>query len=416
MISLLRQRNYGLLWVSQLVSQTGNWALFAALPFFVFQVTGSVLATGTMFAVEVIPAIVIGSLAGVFVDRWDRRWTMIGANVARGALLLLLIFFRSPEQVWLVYIVAFVSSVANLFFNPANNALLPLLVSKQELVTANSLDALGENAARIIGPAIGGAALAYVGLTAVALIDMATYFIGAGLIFLIQVPGDGQAASDRNAAGQGLTAQWLAFWKEWVSGLRLAIGYRPLAYVFLAAGVALIGDSILSVLLVVFVQGSVGGGAQEFGWILTARGVGGILGGLAVARFGPRFRPKNLIAFGMAGVGALLLLALWYPKLWFVLLISVLFGLPTMAWLIAGQTWLQTNTTDEYRGRLFGAFETYAAFMGLLGIGFASLAGDALGVHTSLAVAAALFIGAGLLAFVLLQPRFLEEAAASEIE
>jgi MFS family permease len=130
MIMLLRQRNYGLLWSSQLISQTGTWALLAALPFYVFQLTGSVVATGTMFLVEVIPPILLGSVAGVFVDRWDRRWTMIGANVVRGLLLLLLLAFSSKEQIWVVYVVAFLESVVNLFFGPANNALLPQLVMK----------------------------------------------------------------------------------------------------------------------------------------------------------------------------------------------------------------------------------------------------------------------------------------------
>jgi len=160
MLALLKQSNYALLWSSQLISQIGNWALFAALPFFVFQLTGSVVATGIMFFVEVIPSILLGSLAGVFVDRWDRRWTMIAANIARALLLLLLLTFRDAEQVWVAYLVAFFASVANLFFGPANNALLPQLVSEDELVTANSLDALGENVARIVGPAVGGALMA----------------------------------------------------------------------------------------------------------------------------------------------------------------------------------------------------------------------------------------------------------------
>jgi MFS family permease len=77
MINLLRQRNYSLLWSSQLISQVGTWALLAALPFYVFQLTGSVVATGTMFLVEVIPPILLGSVAGVFVDRWDRRWIIV---------------------------------------------------------------------------------------------------------------------------------------------------------------------------------------------------------------------------------------------------------------------------------------------------------------------------------------------------
>lgn len=237
MIALLRQRNYALLWSSQLISQLGNWALFAALPFFVFQLTGSVLATGIMFIVEVIPPILLGSVAGVFVDRWDRKWTMIGANVVRGLLLLLLLAFRSAEQVWVVYVVAFFVSTANLFFGPANNALLPQLVGKDELVTANSLDALGENVARILGPAIGGALLATVGLGAVALIDVGSYLVGAGLIFLIQPPSTTSEKSMIQEAESSVRMEWVNFWREWIAGLKLVSQRRPLSFAFLAFGI-----------------------------------------------------------------------------------------------------------------------------------------------------------------------------------
>ena len=408
MIALLRQRNYGLLWSSQLISQIGNWALLAALPFFVFQLTGSVLATGVMFIVEVIPSILLGSVAGVFVDRWNRRWTMIGANVARGLLLLLLLTFRSTEQVWVVYVVAFFESVANLFFSPANNALLPQLVTKDELVTANSLDALGENVARIIGPALGGALLAATGLAAVAVIDVGSYLIGAGLIYLIKEPKPAAEEGQIAEADRSIRMEWVKFWRDWIGGLRLVSQRRPLSYAFIATGVALIGDSIMGVLLVVFVQDVVGVGAQEFGWILTARGVGGVLGGLIIARVGPRFKPKNLMAYGMAGAGAVLIIMLQFPSLPVVLSSAVLVGLPVMAWMIAGQTWLQVHAEDQYRGRVFGAFETYSALMGLLGIGFATLSGESLGVLFSLYVASLLLISGGMLAYLLLRPRFLK--------
>ena len=408
MIALLRQRNYGLLWSSQLISQIGNWALLAALPFFVFQLTGSVLATGVMFIVEVIPSILLGSVAGVFVDRWNRRWTMIGANVARGFLLLLLLTFGSAEQVWVVYVVAFFESVANLFFSPANNALLPQLVTKDELVTANSLDALGENVARIIGPALGGALLAATGLAAVAVIDVGSYLIGAGLIYLIKEPKPAAEEGQIAEADRSIRMEWIKFWRDWIGGLRLVSQRRPLSYAFIATGVALIGDSIMGVLLVVFVQDVVGVGAQEFGWILTARGVGGVLGGLIIARVGPRFKPKNLMAYGMAGAGAVLIIMLQFPSLPVVLSSAVLVGLPVMAWMIAGQTWLQVHAEDQYRGRVFGAFETYSALMGLLGIGFATLSGESLGVLFSLYVASLLLISGGMLAYLLLRPRFLK--------
>lgn len=406
MFAVLRQRNYALLWSSQLISQIGNWALIAALPFFVFQLTGSVLATGIMFIVEVIPPILLGSLAGVFVDRWDRRWTMIGTNIARGMLLLLLLTFRSTEQVWVVYVVAFFESVASLFFGPANNALLPQLVSEDDLVTANSLDALGENVARILGPALGGALLATLGLTAVALIDTASYLIGGVLIYFIRV-----AASDVEPTletDRSVRTEWVAFWREWMAGLRLVLRHRPLSYAFLATGIALIGDSIVTVLLVVFVQDVVGVGAREFGWILTARGIGGVLGGLIVARVGSGLKPKNLISFGMAGSGAVLFLMLLFPILPAVLAAAAAVGLPVMAWMIASQTWLQTHADDEYRGRVFGALETYAAVMSLLGIGLATLSGESMGVVFTLYLSPLLFMFAGLLAFFTLRDRFLK--------
>ena len=411
MIGLLRQRNYALLWSSQLISQLGNWALFAALPFFVFQLTGSVLATGVMFIVEVIPSILLGSVAGVFVDRWDRKWTMIGANVIRGLLLVLLLAFRSAEQVWVVYVVAFLESTASLFFGPANNALLPQLVSKDELVTANSLDALGENAARIIGPALGGALLATVGLGAVALIDVGSYLVGAGLIFLIQPPSATSEESMIQESERSIRMEWVSFWREWIAGLKLVSQRRPLSFAFLAFGIALVGDSILGVLLVVFVQDVVGVGAQQFGWILTARGIGGVLGGLVVARFGHRIRPKNLMAYGMAGTGILLFIMLQFPVLPVILVAGVAVGLPAMAWLIAGQTWLQVHAEDQYRGRVFGAFETYSALMGLLGIGLATFSGESLGTVFSMYISALLFLSGGLFAYFLLRPRILEAGA-----
>ena len=170
----------------------------------------------------------------------------------------------------------------------------------------------------------------------------------------------------------------------------------------------MIGDNILGVLLVVFVQDVVGAGAQEFGWVLTARGIGGVLGGLIIARAGPRFTPKNLMAFGMAGAGVVLITMLLFPVLPVVISGAILVGLPVMAMLIAGQTWLQVNAEDQFRGRVFGAFETYAALMGLLGIGFATFSGESLGVLVDLYVSSLLYISGGLLAYFLLLPRFLK--------
>src|SRR5919112_881218 len=95
MFSLLRQRNFSLLWFGGLISFIGDWVLIVALPVYVYTLTNSVLATGLMFMVAVLPSIAIGSFAGVFVDRWDRRRTLIVTNLLAAPLLLLLFAVRS---------------------------------------------------------------------------------------------------------------------------------------------------------------------------------------------------------------------------------------------------------------------------------------------------------------------------------
>src|SRR5712691_1616441 len=106
MFAVLGQRNFALLWVGQVVSLIGDWVLLIALPFYVYALTGSVLATGAMFIAETLPRLVLGSLAGVFVDRWYRRWTMIVADVLRALILLLLLLVRSNQWIWFIYVVA----------------------------------------------------------------------------------------------------------------------------------------------------------------------------------------------------------------------------------------------------------------------------------------------------------------------
>ncbi len=126
MLKLLRQRNFSLLWFGQFISVIGDWVLFIALPFYTYSLTGSVLATGAMFIVSTLPRLVLGSVAGVFVDRWDRKRTMIVADVLRVLLVAMLLFVRSRDWLWLIYASSFLESVVSQFFNPAKSAIIPL--------------------------------------------------------------------------------------------------------------------------------------------------------------------------------------------------------------------------------------------------------------------------------------------------
>src|SRR5579884_1501541 len=88
MIAALRQRNFSLLWFGQLISLLGDWILFVALPFYIYTLTGSTLATGVMFIVQTLPRLFLGSVAGVFVDRWNLKYTMVIVNLVQALILL----------------------------------------------------------------------------------------------------------------------------------------------------------------------------------------------------------------------------------------------------------------------------------------------------------------------------------------
>src|SRR3954462_6081808 len=127
-LTVLRRRNFGLLWLGGLVSVAGDWVLIAALPYFVYQATGSRVGTAGMIAAELAPSVLLSSIAGVFVDRWDRRRLLVVTNVLQAATVLLLLAVPDLGWLWLVYVVAAGQSVLAAFAGPAEAALLPTLV------------------------------------------------------------------------------------------------------------------------------------------------------------------------------------------------------------------------------------------------------------------------------------------------
>jgi MFS family permease len=128
LLDLLRQRNFALLWWGGLISLTGNRVLSVALPFYVYAQTGSTLATATMVIATIVPSLLFSSIAGVFVDRWDRKQVMAVTNLILIAVLLPLLAVRITGWVWLVCLAAFAETAVSTFFRAAEHALLPQVV------------------------------------------------------------------------------------------------------------------------------------------------------------------------------------------------------------------------------------------------------------------------------------------------
>jgi predicted MFS family arabinose efflux permease len=409
MITTLRNRNFFLLWSGGLISMIGTWMLLAALPFYIYQQTGSAMATGGLIMAAIAPGILFGSVAGVFVDRWDRKRVMLISSLIQAVIIPLLLLVEVNGWLWIIYVVAFVEATVNQFLSPAENALLPTLVDEEHLVSANSLNALNDNLARIVGAALGGLLLGTVGFNNVVLFDALSYLMAAGFIALVVAPTAKTSESEEAITGSA----WSRVWREWLAGLRLVAGSDILRNLFIVIGVALFGDAILSALLAVFSQDVAGFSATEYGWILTARGVGGVVGGLVIAQIGPKFSTSQLISGGLAISGLGILTMVTFPTLPVIFVLMIAAGPALMAWIISLQTVLQQATEDSYRGRVFGAYSTTSTVLIFVGSGLAGFLADSLGTSTLMSAAAIIYIGAGLLSWVTLSKPLSRVAAAA---
>jgi MFS family permease len=394
MRAVLKNRDFALLWLGGLISMIGNWILLAALPFYIYEVTGSALASGGLIMAYVAPGILFGSVAGVFVDRWDRRRTMIITSLLQAVVVAVMALASSPDWVWLIYVVVIAEASLGRFFGPAENALLPTLVGEENLVAANSMNALNDNLARLVGPAVGGALLALVGFSAVVVVDVFSYLTAGLLIVLMQAP----AAPARVATNvEAETGRFARVWREWIAGLQYVRHSSALKAAFAVIAIALFGDAIISAVLVVFVQDVMQVGATQFGWMLTARGLGGLIGGLLVARLSRLLSPGQLLGGGLLISGALVIAVVQLPQLQIVLPVLLLVGIASLAWIVSLQTIIQQGAENAFRGRVFGALGTTMALLQLLGSGAGGALADLVGSPLLLTAAGVITVAAGLL-------------------
>ena len=368
MFSLLRRRDFALVWTASLISATGDWLLLIGLPIYVFQLTGSTLATSAMFVAELVPQIAFGSVAGVFVDRWDRKRTMVIANLILTVAILPLVFVRSADDVWIVYLVAFTESLVARFLRPAEGAMLPRLVDKNDLVAANALASFASNASRLVGPTLGGVIAGIYGLTAVAGSDSATFAIAAVLVALVRTSGAPERSEIQDATAIA-AGRFRAFWRQWIDGLSLVGRSRTIRVLFVLAALSSLGEGMMSVLFVVWVNRVIGGTALELGWFMTAQAVGGLVGGVFVAhltRGAPPRRVLGVASIAFGSLDALLFVSpLVRPEIVIGLAIVALVGVTTVAFGAGFNAILQTSADDAYRGRLLGAIFTTMALLRL---------------------------------------------------
>ena len=341
---LRRNRDFRRLYLASVISLGGDWFLLVPLWALVLELTGSPLYVALSFAAMDVPFFLVSPFAGALVDRLDRRKLMVLCDVVRAVLCLGFLLIRDESTVWIMFPVLAVLTSFSAVFDPASSAALPNLVEERDLPTANALSGSLWGTMLAIGSAAGGLVAAAVGRDAAFLIDAASFAASAILIFRIRRA----LAEERHEEHAGVieaAAETVRYARR---------DHRVLALLAVKFGFGL-GAGGLLVLIPVFATDVFHGGDGTLGLLMSARGIGALVGPFLGRRMlGPRDRQLfTVIGLALATFG------LGYAFLGLATSIAVAMPLIAMAHLGGGAQWttssygLQRIVPDRIRGRIF---------------------------------------------------------------
>jgi CRP-like cAMP-binding protein len=382
--SVFRKRDFRLLWSAQLVSTVGTALTDLAAGILVFRVTGSALSVGLMFMAVSIPTLFIGLIAGVFVDRYDRRKIMVIADVARAAIVASIPFLIGINLAFLYIAVALVSAISQ-FFNPANDALLPEVASDEELAAANSWIMISSFGSTSIGFALSGLLAAAFDINWAFWLDALTFLFSASCIMFVRVGKvDVEGSTSVKVVIENL--------KEGVAAL---VGTPILRSLFLVSAPVYLSFGLWNVLLLPFALNVLKAGEFGYGIQEGVTSVGFVVGSLMMAKWAERFREGSWIVIATIGMG---ISGIFYGLTTSVVLaialvtVSGFFNAPAS---ISKRLILQRSTPRELRGRVFSAFAVARDVVFLIGISLAGLA-DIIDVRILVIGASVVLVLAGL--------------------
>lgn len=346
-------RQYRWLWFSQVISLTGDWFNLIATTTLVAKLSGSGLAISGLFVARMLPPFLLGPLVGVVADRFDRKKILITADILRALVVPGFLLVRTERDLWLLYGLILLQLSISAFFEPSRAALMPVIVSNKNLVTANALDSTTWSTMLAVGAALGGIATAVFGITAAFLIDAITFLVSAWCVAHLHPPAHATPSSPQN----GFTS--------YIDGLRYLWGRPRILALTLVKGMAALSFGAIDIVQVEFAEKIFPIGANSsatLGIIYTAIGIGTGLAPLLAQKFtGEKIRAMHwaiTVSFILSALGFFGLA--WSPTLSILLIATIIrTGGSGISWVFSSAL-LQMHVPNEFRGRVF-AFD-FAAF------------------------------------------------------
>lgn len=366
---VLKNTRFLLLWLAHLVSTFGDWlALIALFSLVAFRFRGTAYHVAGILIAFTIPWAFLAPIAGVFVDRWNVKRTMIASDLIRAALAGLLGFASGVYQ---IYFLVFALSAVSCFFVPAQNVAIPVLVRKEELLVANALNAQTIQFNRIISPAIAGVLVAWAGEKVCFYLDSLTFVFSASMLAMISM------ARTPTISGGGLRGVFVQF----LEGFNFLAMHPALRFVTLAITAAVLAVGAVDALMAIYVRDILRSEAQIFGALLSLVAGGTILGALLIGKFGQRRSKVYLVVVGILGVGLGIFVLAAAGRALPALISCVWLGLCVSAVLIPSQTLMQEETPQTILGRVTGTSSALTTVSTLVSVALAGKIADWIGIR-----------------------------------
>lgn len=382
------------IWLGQIASVLASSMSQFGLTIWMFEETGSALAMGMMQVAFIAPFLLLSPIAGVMVDRYNRKLMMMvsdfAAIVATGSVFILLALGRL--EVWQLYVAAALNGIGNTFQWPAYSAAITTMVPKEQYSRANGLMSLMEAGPGVLAPLLAGALLPLIGLAGILSIDVVTFFFAIGALLVVVVPQPVRTAAGQEAQG-GLLHEAVygfkyIFKRPSLLGLQMIFFFGNLFF------------GIAFTLLAPMVLASTGSNSVVFGAVQSAGAIGGVLGGVIMSTWSGFKRRVNGVLLGwiISSVGLMLVgagqgLTIWLPAIFLTSLVSPLVNTSNQA------IW-QSKVAPDVQGRVFSARRLIAWFTNPISPIIAGAMADfvfepAMSTDTALAAAFGPLVGAG---------------------
>jgi DHA3 family macrolide efflux protein-like MFS transporter len=387
--TVLKNRDFSALWLSQLVSKIGdNFAVIASLALINELAQASGIVTVILAAAMTIPQL-FALASGVFLDRFSRKAVMIATDLLRAGLILLPLLIQKPGHFYILYLTAFAVMGLGAVFVPARNASIPNMVPEEHLLTANALIQATELASLIVGAGLATLVISLTSPSTAFVIDSITFLVSALFLLAARIPQGPQIGPSSAPRGE-----FRRFWTEFVDGVRYIASNKHLLQLMAITTMATLGLSATVLMAAAFFKQLFDINTAFLGLLQVAEGSGMVLGAVLISIYASWARSRQIVSVTMIVLGIGILVFALAPVYWLVLIGALVVGLCVVSARTTLAAMSQALVPDSQRGRVESAMVTVIGLGTMGALVMAGILGDVVGptsvfVFTGIVVLAA---------------------------